>query len=89
MGLGFLNGGPANVPRDPKRFKRELAADAMDCYVDWREECAAVEAAYARWSSSHPEEAELPHAAYSAALDREQSAAGVYHRALDRLASAA
>ena len=89
MRLGFLTGGPPNAPRDPERPKSELVADAMDCYVDWREECAAVEAAYARWSSAPPEEAELPHAAYSAALDREQSAAGVYHRALDRLASAA
>ena len=45
MRLGFLTGGPPNSPRDPKPPKSELVADAMDCYVDWREECAAVEAA--------------------------------------------
>jgi hypothetical protein len=86
MRLGFLTGPPPDAPQDPERSKSELVDEAMDCYVDWREECAAVEAAYGRWSSTSPEAAELPYAAYSAALDREQSAAGVYRRALERLA---
>ena len=87
MRLGFLSGGSTNPPESPERFRSELIDEAMDRYVDWREECAGVEDAYARWSSAPPEASELPHAAYSAALDREQSAAGVYRRALDRLAS--
>lgn len=87
MRLRFLTGGQANAPQNPEQPKSQLADEAMDRYVDWREECAAVEAAYARWSKASPEASELPHAAYSAALDREQSAAGVYRRALDRLAS--
>jgi hypothetical protein len=85
MRLSFLSPAP-DAPQDPERSKSELVDEAMECYVDWREECAAVESAYGRWSSASPEGAELPYAAYSAALDREQSAAGVYRRALERLA---
>jgi hypothetical protein len=62
-----------------------LIDEAMDRYVEWREECMAVDEAYARWSSAPPEDAELPFSAYGAALDREQSAAGLYRRAVDRL----
>jgi hypothetical protein len=67
------------------RRKNALIDEAMERYVEWREECAFVEDAYATWSSAPPEAAELPFAAYGAALDREQSAASVYRRALDRL----
>ena len=66
--------------------RSELVDQAMERYVEWREECGAVEDAYAKWSKATPEAAELPFAAYSAALDREQSAAAVYRRAIDRLA---
>jgi hypothetical protein len=67
------------------RRKNALIDEAMERYVEWREECQGVEDAYANWSSAPPEEGELPHAAYGAALDREQSAATVYGRALLRL----
>ena len=50
-----------------------------------RRKCAAVYDAYAYWTNAPMEETDLPFAAYSAALDREQSAATVYGRALDRL----
>jgi hypothetical protein len=73
-------------PRKEELARSVLVDEAMERYVEWREECGAVEDAYANWSSASPEEAELPFAAYSAALDREQSAATVYHRAIDRLA---
>jgi predicted aminopeptidase len=65
--------------------KSALIDEAMDRYVEWREECAAVNDAYANWTNAPTEEADLPFVAYSAALDREQSAATVYGRALKRL----
>ena len=37
------------------------------------------------WTNAPMEETDLPFAAYSAALDREQSAATVYGRAVERL----
>jgi hypothetical protein len=67
------------------RRKNALIDEAMDRYVEWREECAAVNDAYAYWTNAPMEETDLPFAAYSAALDREQSAATVYGRALERL----
>jgi hypothetical protein len=67
------------------RRKNALIDEAMDSYVDWREECEAVRDAYTSWLSAPPEEGELPFAAYGAALDREQSAAAVYRIALGRL----
>jgi predicted aminopeptidase len=67
------------------RRKNALIDEAMERYVEWREECAAVYDAYANWTNAPTEETDLPFAAYSAALDREQSAATVYGRALERL----
>jgi hypothetical protein len=67
------------------RRKNALIDEAMDRYVEWREECAAVCDAYAYWTNAPMEETDLPFAAYSAALDREQSAATVYGRALERV----
>jgi hypothetical protein len=67
------------------RRKNALIDEAMERYVEWREECAAVYDAYANWTNAPTEETDLPFAAYSAALDREQSAATVYGRALKRL----
>ena len=65
--------------------KNALIDQAMERYVEWREECATVSDAYASWTNAPTEETDLPFAAYTAALDREQSAATVYGRALERL----
>ena len=66
-----------------RRSQRDVHIDqAMERYVEWREECLAVEDAYTNWSSAPAGEAELPYAAYGAALDREQSAAAAYCRAI-------
>jgi hypothetical protein len=65
--------------------RHALVDEAMERYVEWRQECAAVEDAYTNWSSAPARDAELPYAAYGAALDREQSAAALYGRALVRL----
>jgi hypothetical protein len=74
-------------PHRDSRSKRKnaLIDEAIDRYVEWREECAAVYDAYANWSSAPMDETDLPFAAYSAALDREQSAATVYGRVVERL----
>jgi hypothetical protein len=56
----------------------ELIDDLIDSYVDWREECLAVEDAYDLWASSSADHRDLACAAYRAALDREQQASSVY-----------
>ena len=44
----------------------------MDGYVDWREESAAVEAAYHTWRGAPPDQRQVAFDDYFAALDREE-----------------
>lgn len=52
--------------------------EAIDAYVDWREESAHVWDAYARWESAADGDASFAFSAYRAALDREECASRVY-----------
>ncbi len=60
----------------------------VDSYVEWREECRAVERAYERWTGSERVERRLAYAAYRATLDREEKAAAVYQVAATQLMGA-
>jgi hypothetical protein len=51
-----------------------LVDSLIDAYVDWREECAALEDAYRRWVTASGPDAGLAFAAYRAGLDREEHA---------------
>jgi hypothetical protein len=62
--------------------------DAIDAYVDWREECQWVQSFYARWASSDCDEADRAFSAYLAALDREERASRVYAECIARVAKA-
>jgi hypothetical protein len=55
-----------------------LIDDLMDAYVEWREESAAVESAYQRWSIVGSPDTASAFAAYVAALDREEIASAEY-----------
>lgn len=57
----------------------------LESYVEWREECEAVETAYDRWTGSERCDRALAYAAYHAALEREEKAATVYRSAATRL----
>jgi hypothetical protein len=57
---------------------KQLVDEAMDAYVDWREECAEVWDAYERWARAPKIDAAGAFAAYRAALDREESASHAY-----------
>jgi hypothetical protein len=56
----------------------------MEVYVGWREESAALEEAYGRWSSAPEPDRDLAFAAYKAALDREEQASIVYRDQLSQ-----
>ena len=59
------------------------AVDVMlDRYVCWREECAAVQQAYKRWSVAARAEREPAYGRYLAAVTREERAAALYERQL-------
>jgi hypothetical protein len=66
----------------------DLIDAVMDGYVQWREESAAVEAAYRSWRQAASDERAIAFDIYSAALDREEYAASEYRRLVE-LAEAA
>jgi hypothetical protein len=76
------------VSRDPimlSSLRRRMVDEAMDGYVEWREECVRVWDAYHRWLSAVRPDAALASRAYVAALDREERAAQVYAGLISRL----
>jgi hypothetical protein len=69
----------------PSFWQQQLVDEAVLAYVAWREESATVWAAYVDWSSATADEAIRAHAAYTAALDREETAAHVYASLAERV----
>jgi len=61
--------------------RERLLDEAFGRYLDWRDECAMVEAAYRDWSNGSG--GALSFAVYVAALDREERAAAGYQTVLD------
>ena len=64
-----------------------LVGDAVDAYLDWRDECDAVWEASDRWARAAATDAPTAVSAYLAALDREEHAANVYADAITRIAA--
>ena len=74
-----------NVRIPDTQIPDALVDDLLDLYIDWRTESAAVHAAYERFSNASRSERQLAFAAYTAALDREGSAAGDYEAQIRRI----
>jgi hypothetical protein len=55
--------------------RRPVEDNFFECYLRWREECAAVQRTYEYWQATESTQADAAFAAYHAALDREQSTA--------------
>ena len=66
-------------------WREQLLDEAVLAYVQWREESGTVWGAYRRWASAGIEDARGAHAAYRAALDREEAAAEVYASLVERV----
>jgi hypothetical protein len=64
-----------------------MVDEAMDAYVEWREECVRVWEAYQGWLDSARVDGALASLGYEAALDREQRASEVYAELIARLES--
>jgi hypothetical protein len=59
--------------------------ELLVAYIEWREESSEVWDAY-RWSAIAPgEDVVCAHAAYEAALDREEAAANAYAELMERV----
>ena len=85
---------PSWIPgfsRAPTGYRAQVGwpdprVDALfDTYLEWRDECEALDRAYEQLTSSERAERRLAYAAYRAALDREEKAAAVYEVAVTRL----
>lgn len=62
--------------------KRSVVDELFGRYLRWREECAALDAAYDRWERAAQADRALAFAAYSAQLDLEAQAAKSYERGI-------
>lgn len=62
----------------PSFWERRMVDDAVRAYVEWREESSTVWTAYILWADAAAADAGVAHAAYHAALDREEAAAHAY-----------
>ena len=71
-----------------KSIDERLVDEAIEAYVDWREERASVWDAYERWTCARLEDAAFAFSAYRAALDREDRASDVYAGLMTRIATA-
>ncbi|MEA2321139.1 MAG: hypothetical protein QOD81_989 [Solirubrobacteraceae bacterium] len=69
----------------PSSQCRSVLDEAMDAYVDWRQQCIAVSNAYAGWTAAQATDAALAFAVYVAALHREERAAQVYGSTIRRV----
>ena len=58
--------------------------DPVIAYAEWRTACTAVWTAYRCWTHAPRADRALAHAAYAAALDREDAAASTYSRLVQR-----
>ena len=65
--------------------RRRAAADsALAAYLEWRRECDAVRVAYRTWRGARALDEPRTFDAYKAALDREESAAALFARRMQR-----
>jgi hypothetical protein len=71
------------ILKRPRR--RRVVKAAMDAYLDWREECAAVSDAYRCWADAGEADAASAWRAYEAALDREERASALYAELVRRV----
>jgi hypothetical protein len=59
-------------------IRPDLVDRMIELYCDWRTECAAVQSAYERFLDASASDRATTFAAYTAALDREESACESY-----------
>jgi hypothetical protein len=59
-------------------WQQRLVDDMVDAYVQWGDECAAVQSAYDLWSHAAADDEDLAFGAYEAALDEEERSSQTY-----------
>jgi hypothetical protein len=72
-----------------KRTETRLVDEMIGAYVDWREACRAVQAAYRSWATATGPKGRVAFWRYNAALDAEERTAEVYASLVRRVGRAA
>jgi hypothetical protein len=62
--------------------RRGMLNAAMDAYLDWRDQCAAVSKAYRAWAAARKPDSEPAWRAYVTALEDEARASATYAAAV-------
>lgn len=65
--------------------QQPIVNELLIAYIEWREESAEVWDAYGSWANAPAEDVVCAHAAYQAALDREEAAANAYAELMERV----
>jgi len=68
-----------------KRTETQLVDKMINAYVDWREACHLVHAAYRSWANATGSRARIAFWRYTAALDAEERAAEAYANLVARV----
>jgi hypothetical protein len=58
--------------------RRQTVDAAVDAYLDWRDDCMLLEAAYSAWADASRADRVLTFDVYRRALDREECTANAY-----------
>jgi hypothetical protein len=66
--------------------QRQMVDAAVDAYLDWREDCTLLDAAYSGWTGSSKADRARTFDAYQRALEREESSANVYAEMIGKMA---
>lgn len=75
--------------RPPRAREPQLVDALIDLYVEWRDECSAVQLTYERWCQAPKDDRAAAFGAYHAALDREERAGNIYAALIRRTTLAA
>jgi hypothetical protein len=70
-----------------RQADKQLVDEAVEAYLDWREDCAAVWDSFEQWESTTGVAAAAAFSAYRAALDREECTSHASADVLARIAT--
>jgi hypothetical protein len=86
MWEGVVKSTRSYIARSPETVvESELIDDLVFSYLHWKEMCIKAHLAYDRWCACTTLVRPEAYAAFGAALDREESAADIYRRMVDRI----
>jgi len=81
--VAMLIAGRTSGRRLLRGVHERLVDEAFQRYLEWRDESAALDAAYRRWSRASQADRDFAFAVYNAALEREELASSQYQALLE------